>query len=114
MNAFFTYIFKHKHYKEVIAIYEQATTKYIDAFKIWCEKVGLNEYESYSSKEFISSSFEKIKEVSKWLGTYNRIKNTQRAALLWIFQEKGLSSIPTLKYDEYKFIHDEIHRIGVI
>lgn len=114
MNAFFTYIFKHKHYKEVIAIFEQATTKYIDAFKIWCEKVGLNEYESYSSKEFISSSFEKIKEVSKWLGTYNRIKNTQREALLWIFQEKGLSSIPTLKYDEYQFIHDEIHRIGVI
>lgn len=114
MNVLFSYIFNHKHYKEVMAIYNQATTKYIDAFKIWCEKVGLKNYASFSSKEFISSNIDKIKEINKWIEAYNLIKNSQKAALLWIFQEKGFSSIPTLKYDEYKFIHDKIRRIGVI
>ena len=112
MNAFFTYIFKHKYYKNVIATYNEAITKYSNAYKIWLEHEGLQDADNFSFKKTVASNLTEIKRISTWIQTSTTIQNTKRKALLWFFNEKGLTSIPDFHYNEYKVVAEHKSYIG--
>lgn len=104
MSAFFTYIFKHQHYKDVIADYNEAITKYSHAYKIWLEHEGAKEVDNFGFKETVASNLQEIKRINTWIQISTTILNTKRKALLWFFNEKGVTSIPDFHYNEYRVI----------
>lgn len=104
MNAFFTYVFKHQHYKVVIADYNEAITKYSHAYKIWLEHEGLQEVGNFGFQETVASNLKEIKRINTWIQTSTTILNTKRKALLWFFNEKELTSIPDFHYNEYRVV----------
>lgn len=104
MNAIFTYLFKHQHYKNVIATYNEVMTKYSDAYKIWEEHEGKQYTDTFASKETIVANIQEIQSLHSWIKTATRIRNTQERALLWFFTERGSLIIPELHYNEYKII----------
>lgn len=112
MNAFFTYIFKHKYYKNVIATYNEAITKYSNAYKIWLEHEGLQDADNFGFKKTVTSNLPEIKRISTWIQTSTTIQNTKRKALLWFFNEKGLTSIPDFHYNEYQIVAEHKSYIG--
>lgn len=112
MNAFFTYIFKHKYYKNVIATYNEAITKYSNAYIIWLEHEGLQVADNFGFKKTVASNLPEIKRISTWIQTSTTIQNTKRKALLWFFNEKGLTSIPDFHYNEYQVVAEHKSYIG--
>lgn len=104
MNAFFTYIFKHQYYKNVIAAYNEAITNYSNAYKIWLEHEGLQDADNFGFKKTVASNLPEIKRINTWIQISKTIQNTKRKALLWFFNEKGLTSIPDFHYNEYKVV----------
>lgn len=104
MSAFFTYIFKHQHYKDVITDYNEAITKYSHAYKIWLEHEGAKEVDNFGFKETVASNLQEIKRINTWIQISTTILNTKRKALLWFFNEKGVTSIPDFHYNEYRVI----------
>lgn len=112
MNAFFTYIFKHQYYKNVIATYNEAITKYSNAYKIWLEHEGLQEADNFGFKKTVASNLPEIKRISTWIQTSTTILNTKRKALLWFFNERGQTSIPNFHYNEYRVIDEHKSYIG--
>lgn len=104
MNAFFTYIFKHQYYKNVIAAYNEAITKYSHAYQIWLEHEGAQEVDNFGFQETVASNLQEIKRINTWTQTSTTILNTKKKALLWFFNEKGLTSIPDFHYNEYRVI----------
>lgn len=106
MNAFFTYIFKHQYYKNVIAAYNEAITKYSHAYKIWLEHEGAQEVDNFGFQETVASNLQEIKRINTWIQTSTTILNTKRKALLWFFNEKGLTLIPDFHYNEYRVVSE--------
>lgn len=89
MNASFTYIFKHQYYKNVIAAYNEAMTKYSNAYKIWLEHEGLQDADNFGFKETVASNLPEIKRINTWIQTSTTILNTKRKAIIWFFKERG-------------------------
>lgn len=112
MNIFFAYIFKHQFYKKVIAAYNEAITKYSDAYKIWLEHEGVQDADSFCFKETVASNLPEIKSISSWIQISTAILNTKRKALLWFFNERGLTSIPNFHFNEYRVVVEHISYIG--
>lgn len=112
MNAVLTYIFKHKHYNNIIAAYNEAITNFSHAYKIWLEHEGLQDSDDFGFKEIVAKNLLEIKTINTWLNTSTNIRNTKREALIWFFNEKGLSSIPELHYNEYRVISEHESYIG--
>lgn len=112
MNAFFTYILKHQYYKNVIAAYDKAITKYSNAYKIWLEHERLQDADNFGFKETVTLNLSEIKRIDAWIQTSTTILNTKRKALLWFFNEKGLTSIPDFHYNEYRVIAEHKSYIG--
>lgn len=78
MSAFFTYIFKHQHYKDVIADYNEAITKYSHAYKIWLEHEGAKEVDNFGFKETVASNLQEIKRINTWIQISTTILNTKK------------------------------------
>ncbi len=55
MNALYTYIFKHNRYKEVIALSDEAVTKYGNAYKVWAEHQKFVSRDTFQDKEVIAN-----------------------------------------------------------
>ncbi|MFG6426810.1 MAG: hypothetical protein K1W14_10465 [Muribaculaceae bacterium] len=106
MNAVLTYIFKRKLYKEVVAKYKTATTKYLLAYNLWASHHSYHPNDSFKWKSFVASNFSNIESIGSWILYYNSIKQINRDGILWLFQEKGFSQLPTIGYNEYKLIND--------
>lgn len=104
MNAFLTYIFKHQYYNKVVADYNEVITKYSHAYKIWLEHEGAQEFGNFGFQEIVASNLQEIKRINTWIQTSTTILNTKRKALLWFFNEKGLTSIPDFHYNEYRVV----------
>lgn len=110
MNAFFTYIFKHKYYKEVMALYNDVVTHYSVAYRIWAEYRGFKTLSCFEDKCAIAMAFSEIKTINSWINEYEEIK-CKKDGLRWFFIEKGFSDIPELHYDEYNLIFNNIQSI---
>lgn len=108
MNAVFTYIFKHQHYNNIIAAYNEIITKFPYAYKIWLEHEGIQVDGNFIFKEIVAANLAKIKEIDTWIQISTIILNTKRKALLWFFNEKGLSSIPDFHYNEYQVVAEHV------
>jgi len=112
MNASFTYIFKHQYYKNVIAAYNEAMTKYSNAYKIWLEHEGLQDADNFGFKETVASNLPEIKRINTWIQTSTTILNTKRKAIIWFFKERGVTSIPEFHYNEYRVVDERKSYIG--
>lgn len=112
MNASFTYIFKHQYYKDVIAAYDEAMTKYSNAYKIWLEHEGLQDADNFGFKETVASNLPEIKRINTWIQTSTTILNTKRKAIIWFFNERGVTSIPEFHYNEYRVVDERKSYIG--
>lgn len=112
MNAFFTYILKHQYYKNVIAAYDKAITKYSNAYKIWLEHEGLQDADNFGFKETVTLNLPEIKRINTWIQTSTTILNTKRKALIWFFNERGVTSIPEFHYNEYRVVDEHKSYIG--
>lgn len=112
MNAFFTYVFKHKHYKDVIASYNEAVTNYSGAYRIWAEHRGFQIADSFEDKCIVAAALSKIKDVDSWIKKYYKIQHKYQDGILWFFiRKRRLSAIPELHYDEYNLIFTNIEYI---
>lgn len=112
MNIIFAYIFKHQYYKKVVAAYNEAITKYSNAYTIWLEHEGLQDVDNFGFKEAVASNLPEIKRINTWIQTSTTILNTREKALLWFFNEKGLTSIPDFHYNEYRVVAEHKSYIG--
>lgn len=104
MNAVLTYIFKNQYYKNVIAAYNEAITKFSHAYKIWMEHERLQEADNFGYKVTVATNLPEIKKINTWIQISTTILTRKGKALLWFFNEKGLSSIPDFHYNEYRVI----------
>ena len=111
MKSTLTYIFKHKHYKEVMAFYNEATTKHNDAFEVWSRHSSCPNEDTFEVKELIASHISEIREVASWIKRYDLIKNSHKEGLLWLFADRGQKYIPIMGYNEYKFVSEQIETI---
>lgn len=104
MNAVLTYIFKNQYYKNVIAAYNEAIAKFPHAYKIWMEHERLQEADNFGYKVTVATNLPEIKKINTWIQISTTIQTRKGKALLWFFNEKGLSSIPDFHYNEYRVI----------
>ena len=111
MKSTLTYIFKHKHYKEVMAFYNEATTKHNDAFEVWSRHSSCPNEDTFEVKELIASHISEIREVASWIKRYDLIKNSHKEGMLWLFADRGQKYIPIMGYNEYKFVSEQIETI---
>lgn len=111
MMTIFKYVFQHKYYKKVMAQYDEVVTKFTRALETWSEYNSFTLNDSFETKEFIVSHISEIKEVASWIKKYDAIKSSQREGIQWFFNERGLSSIPTIGFLELKLISEQCHHI---
>ena len=104
MNAVLTYIFKNQYYKNVIAAYNEAITKFPHAYKIWMEHERLQEADNFGYKVTVATNLQEIKKINTWIQISTTILTTREKALLWFFNERGCSSIPNFHYNEYRVV----------
>lgn len=104
MNAFLTYIFKNQYYKNVIAAYNEAITKFPHAYKIWLGHEGLQEADNFGYKVAVATNLPEIQKINTWIQISTTILTTREKALLWFFNERGCSSIPNFHYNEYRVV----------
>lgn len=104
MNAVLTYIFKNQYYKNVIAAYNEAITKFPHAYKIWMEHERLQEADNFGYKVTVATNLPEIKKINTWIQISTTILTTREKALLWFFNERGCSSIPNFHYNEYRVV----------
>ena len=107
MNALYTYIFKHNRYKEVIALSDEAVTKYGNAYKVWAEHQKFVSRDTFQDKEVIANHLSDIQKIDGWIKKCAKLKSSKLDGMLWLFREKGYLSIPELHYEEYKFIDEK-------
>lgn len=114
MSVFFTYIFNHKHYKEVQSVYAEIKKEYGTAYKIWAEHHSVYDSGNFESKEFIANSFQEIKTIHTWIGRYSNAKICRNEGLSWFLQDHGMAENKELHYNDYKLISDNISYIGTL
>jgi predicted amidophosphoribosyltransferase len=114
MNALYTYIFKHNRYKEVIALSDEAVTKYGNAYKVWAEHQKFVSRDTFQDKEVIANHLSDIQKIDGWIKKCAKLKSSKLDGMLWLFREKGYLSIPELHYEEYKFIDEKSCDIEIL
>ena len=114
MNALYTYIFKHNRYKEVIALSDEAVTKYGNAYKVWAEHQKFVSRDTFQDKEVIANHLSDIQKIDGWIKKCAKLKSSKLDGMLWLFREKGYQSIPELHYEEYKFIDEKSCDIEIL
>lgn len=107
MKATITRIFNNKRYKEIQSSYQSAVSKYKMGLEIWAKHESLTITEDFEFKTKVADNLQQIKLIQSWVQTYNRLRNNCRKGLLWFYSEKGLSSIPEPKYDDYRMIAEK-------
>lgn len=111
MNTAITYIFKHKHYKDVISKYQEVIVNYYSALSVWATYINFTRNSSFESKEFIATNISTIKKVAAWINNYENLRKTSNEGLKWFFSETGYSEAPIMSYREYKLVAEQVIEI---
>lgn len=110
----FTYIFQHKRYKEIQALYNEAIGELELAYKVWAEHQNLSLKKDFKEKVFVAEHISEIREIAAWIKTYIDILRDKKDGLQWLYNKTGKSFVEELHYEDYKFIADHKREIGIL
>ena len=109
-----TYIFHHKHYKEIQTSYNEAVGELESAYKIWAEHMNLPRKGNFKERVFVAEHISEIREIAVWIKTYADILVNKIDGLRWLYNKTGKSFVKELHYADFKFIADHAREIGVL
>ena len=113
MPKFIDYIFNHRHYKEVLSAYKEATQRLNKAFEVWQTTINRELTDDYSTQEFIFENISSIRDIQSWMDKTHNLLSSKKQAVLWLYSDTyGRSTIPELTYEEYKFIATNSSKIN--
>lgn len=104
MSVFSDFIFNHKHYKEVVKAYNEATTKYAKGYSFWRNHHDHTDIHSYSFKEKVYSHLKEIKTLELWINNATGYLSSCKEAVDWLFHDNNRERPSTLTYDDLKLI----------
>ncbi len=104
MSAFVDYIIRHSYYKDVNSTYILAKERHTEAFNLWQQEQTETIGDDYESKKYVHSHIKEIQDLDNWMKLAQKALRSSRKSVEWFFYGRGLNSIPTLRYKEYKLI----------
>ena len=87
MPKFIDYIFNHRHYKEVLSAYNEATQRLNKAFEVWQTTINRELTDDYSTQEFIFENISSIRDIQSWMDKTNNLLSSKKQAVLWLYSD---------------------------